>query len=91
LEGYEFNNALSSINAQRFDDGKLCVANQIMAYNYLYSWQVREILFQFSFDSNKVQFAKMAYAKTIDKENFYVVNDAFTFQSSVRELNRCLF
>jgi hypothetical protein len=41
----------------------------------------------FSFEATKLEFAKYAYNKVSDKENYYLVNDAFQFESSIEELN----
>ena len=41
----------------------------------------------FSFEDSKLDFAKYAYERTYDIDNYYKVNDAFTFESSVDELN----
>ena len=40
-----------------------------------------------NFDSAKLEFAKLAYRNTIDRENFFMINNKFTFSSSVSELN----
>jgi hypothetical protein len=40
-----------------------------------------------SFESTRLDFAKFAYTYTLDKENYYMVNNAFSFSSSVAELN----
>jgi hypothetical protein len=40
-----------------------------------------------TFDSSRLELAKLAYLSTVDKENFWVVYDLFTFESSIVELN----
>jgi hypothetical protein len=35
----------------------------------------------FTFENNRLDIAKYAYGKTVDKRNYSVVNDAFTFNS----------
>ena len=42
----------------------------------------------FVFESNKLEVAKSAYRKTVDKQNYYQLNDALTFSSSKEELAR---
>ena len=44
----------------------------------------------FDFEDTKLQFAKYAYGHTYDINNFYMVNDAFEFESSIEELNRAI-
>jgi hypothetical protein len=41
----------------------------------------------FTFENNRLDFAKFAYAYTFDTGNYYLVNDAFTFETSIDELN----
>ena len=42
----------------------------------------------FGIESNKLNLAKQAYANTVDKRNYSIVNDAFNFNSSKDELAR---
>jgi len=41
----------------------------------------------FSFEDTKLEFAKYAYERTYDIGNYYKLNDAFSFESSIEELN----
>jgi hypothetical protein len=41
----------------------------------------------FSFEGTRLDFAKFAYGRTYDIGNYYMVNDAFTFETSIDELN----
>ncbi len=36
----------------------------------------------------RLDFAKYAYAYTLDLRNYYKLNDAFTFESSIDELDK---
>ena len=40
----------------------------------------------FNFEASKLDFAKFAYKYTYDQKNYYKVNDAFEFESSISEL-----
>ena len=42
----------------------------------------------FTFENNRLEIAKLAYNKTIDKNNYYQLNDALTFSNSKEELAR---
>jgi len=84
----EFNSALQHIRSQSFDDSKLRVARQIARGNALRSNQVKRIARQFSFESTRLKFAKFAYQRVVDPQNYYRVNEAFSFSSSVRNLDR---
>jgi hypothetical protein len=41
----------------------------------------------FSFEDSKLEWAEYAYGKTTDPNNYYQLNDGFTFSSSVDSLN----
>ena len=86
----EFGNAVSSIRSKDFEDSKLTVAKQVAGNNCLFASQVRDIMMAFDFEDTKLQFAKYAYGHTYDINNFYMVNDAFEFESSIEELNRAI-
>jgi hypothetical protein len=85
-----FNFMLQSIANQSFEQNKLQVAQQILQSNYLTSQQVFSILQVFNFESTKLSFAKSAFNRVIDPQNYFVVNNAFSFSSSVSELNNFL-
>lgn len=83
----DFASAKASISSKSFEDSKLTLAKQIAASNHLTSKQVKEIMQLFSFEDSKLDFAKYAYKYVYDPNNYYIVNDAFTFSSSIDELN----
>jgi hypothetical protein len=83
----DFTNAKSSIEKQSFSDSRMKTAQQVTRNNCLSTSQVREIIQLFSFENDKLNFAKFAYDFTTDKNNYYMVNDEFKFSSSVDDLN----
>ncbi|MDI3545008.1 MAG: hypothetical protein PWP68_425 [Rikenellaceae bacterium] len=83
----DFASAKASISSKSFEDSKLTLAKQIAASNHLTSKQVKEIMQLFSFEDSKLDFAKYAYKFVYDPNNYYIVNDAFKFSSSIDELN----
>ena len=86
----DFETAKASINNQSFAEEKMKVAKQIVKAKCINSRQVKEIMGLFSFEENKLDFAKFAYDYTMDKDNYYTINDAFSFSSSVDDLNHYL-
>jgi hypothetical protein len=82
-----FGGAVSTINGQSFESNKLQVAKQAFASNCMTSAQVGQIMQLFSFEDSRLDFAKFAYGHTYDLGNYYQINSAFTFSSSVDELN----
>lgn len=83
-----FSQLKNTIDNQWFDSGKLQVARQGILSNNLTAAQVADLMNLFSFESSKLEIAKMAFANTIDKQNYYIVNNEFSFSSSVAELDR---
>ncbi len=83
----DFSQAKSSISAKSFEDSKLTMAKQIVRSNCLTAQQVKELMLLFDFEDSKLDLAKFAYDYTFDLGNYYKVNDAFEFESSIDELN----
>ena len=88
MSDYDFSRALNSISMQRGDFQKMESARQLINTSFFSSTQVRQMLQLFSFDNDKLDLAKLAYSKTVDKQNFSVVNDVFSSYSSRDELAR---
>lgn len=86
----DFAQALRYLRAESFDDGKLRVAKQLIDGNYIYANQVNVLVKEFDFKANQEEIAKYAYAKTFDQRNYYLVYEAFTFDSSKDVLERWL-
>jgi len=78
--------AFDAIGRQTFDSDKLRVANQVLRGHFMSSMQVRDMAKLFTFESYRVDFVKAAYPKVVDQQNFYVVNEVFTFSSSIAEV-----
>lgn len=90
MHSYEFDDARNSIASKPFEDTKLSQAEQIMKSNCLTAKQVKEIMKVFTYEETRLTFAKKAYLHTVDPSNYYMVNDAFTYSTSVDELNNYL-
>lgn len=86
----EFEGIKKNISSKSFEDSKLTIAKQISDSKCLKSIQVRDIMKLFSFEETRLEFAKYAYNKVIDKESYYQVNDAFQFENSIEELNESI-
>ncbi len=86
----DFASAKKSIGSKSFAEDKMTLAKQVLRANCVSTDQVIGIMNLFSFEDNKLAFAKFAYEKTTDKGNYYKINDAFTYSSSIDELNEFL-
>ncbi len=88
VDDYRFNEILQSIRSRSFESTRLTMARQFIDNNYLTSRQVAQMMSLMTFESGKLELAKYAYAKTTDKSNYFLVNDKFTFESSINSLAR---
>jgi hypothetical protein len=84
----DFADAVTSIKSKGFEETKLTLAKQIGGSNCFTTAQVKTIMGLFGFEDSKLDFAKFAYGHTVDVNNYFKVNDAFGFSSSVDELNK---
>ena len=84
----QFKDAKRSIEEKSFSDSKLKTAKQVARSNCLKAAQVKSITEVFGFEDTRLSFAKFAYEHTYDAGNYYKVNDAFDFESSIEELNK---
>ncbi|MGC8865899.1 MAG: DUF4476 domain-containing protein [Bacteroidales bacterium] len=87
ISAQQFDQVLNSIQSKSFDDSKLTIAKQVISSNCLWTTQVKQIMLLFSFESTRLELAKFAYGHTYDIGNYYMLNDAFSFESSIEELN----
>ncbi|RKX17775.1 MAG: hypothetical protein DRP35_10355 [Candidatus Zixiibacteriota bacterium] len=74
------------ISRQAFDSSRLKIARQAIRHNGISSDQLLQLVMLLSFESSKLKLAKFAYPYVADKENFFVVNNAFSFSSSINNL-----
>ncbi len=75
-----------TLRNESFDNTRLSLAKQTIGAGFFTSLQVKEIVNIFTFESNKLEIAKYAYAFTVDKSSYFLVNDAFTYSSSKEDL-----
>ena len=83
----DFNGALGTIKKQSFEDSKLKTAKQVVSANCLNTNQVMQIAELFSFEDNKLDFAKYAYDFCIEPQSYYKLNGIFKFSSNADELS----
>lgn len=81
-----FFRAVESIDSKVFREEKLTVLKQVIKTNCVSVNQVTELMELFEFEEDKLKVAKLCYPKTVDKGNYYQVNDSFVYSDSVSEL-----
>ena len=78
---------MAAIDEESFDDGKIIVAKQATSKKCLTVDQIKQIMDEFSFSKNKLNFAKYAYKRCYNPDDYYQVNGAFDFSSDKEEMN----
>ena len=88
MSGREFETVKEQIRKEWFENNRLTSAKVIIDKNNFTTLQVKEFMLLFTFENNRLEVAKYAYRKTVDKQSYYQLNDALTFSSSKDELAR---
>lgn len=70
-----------------FDSKRLTIMKQAIAPGRIKSEQVLELMEMMTFDNNRLELAKFAYKFAVDKQSYFIVNDAFVFSSNISALN----
>ena len=83
----DYEEACQLISDESFDSSKLTLAEQVVSANPMSASQILGICKLFSFESNKLEFAKYAYEFCVDKNKYFLLSEAFTYESSKRELS----
>ena len=86
MTNIDFTQAKESLRREWFENTRVETAKQIIDKNYFTSQQVKEMVLLFTFENNRLDIAKYAYGKTVDKGNYFMVNDAFTFNNNKEAL-----
>jgi len=83
----DYESAYQIISKESFDSSRLTIAKQVISSNPMSASQIVEICKLFSFENNKLEFAKYAYTYCTEKNKYFLLNEAFTYESSKRELD----
>jgi len=87
MNNIDFTQAKESLRREWFENTRLETAKQIIDQNYFTSQQIKEMVLLFTFENNRLDIAKYAYGKTVDKGNYFIMNDAFTINSNKEKLS----
>ncbi len=88
MSAASFNQAKTSVSSKSFSDSKMTTAKQITQTNCLTAQQIKEMTMLFDFETDRVTYASFAHNRCTDPQNYFIVNDAFEFESSIEELNQ---
>lgn len=86
LTDHDFADSKTNIAEKSTEVEKLKIAKQIASIICLTSEQTKEIMFLFSEEDTKLEFAKFAYDRTSDTSNYNKVNAAFSQPETAEKL-----
>ncbi len=86
----EYNELLNSLKSKTFSDSKMSVLKQVFKENCMSAGQIKNVMSTFTYEEDKLEFAKMAYDHCSDPKNYWKLNDAFEFEMTIEELNEFL-
>ena len=78
---------IQTLSRERFEDTRFTLARNSFDRQQFSSDQVKRVLQYFSFENNKLELAKFAYRNTVDKQNYHVIYNVFSFSRSKEDLS----
>ena len=88
MDNTSVQNLKTTMKNMTFDDSMLQVAKTALKNAAVTTSQVGDLMSVFTFENNKLEFAKYAYDKTVDRHNYFQLYDDFTFNSNATELDK---
>lgn len=86
----DFKEVLTSLNSKTFSDSKMTQAKQVLRGNCMSAEQIKTVMGTFTYEDDKLEFAKAAYDRCADPQNYWKLNDAFDYEMTIDELNEFL-
>ncbi len=86
----DFADAYRSLQSITFEGTRLQTAKQITAANQMSVEQIKQICQLFTFETNRLDYAKYAYAFCVEPQSYFKVGDVFSFDSNRYELSQFL-
>ncbi|MBK9399954.1 MAG: DUF4476 domain-containing protein [Bacteroidetes bacterium] len=83
----DFDDLKQTVSSKSFEETKFTISKQVLQDRCMLVSQVKQMMLIFTFEQTRLDFAKFAYDRTYDIGNYFKVNDAFTFESSIEDLN----
>lgn len=85
MNDYDFSQFIQKIRNQWF--GRIGITKDAINANYFNTGQIRQVLQLFTSESEKLELAKLAYSKIVDRQHFRQLYDLFSYTSQA-ELDR---
>ena len=84
----EMDYLVQTMRSRDSESTKMSIAREAVRNGSIAAEDLKRVLQEFEFENARVEFAKYAYDYLCDREHFYYIYDAFSFDSSVEELER---
>lgn len=78
----------NTVKNQSYSSTKVNQIKTFMQTHCFTALQIREFAKLLDYENDRIAIAKQGYDKCIDKSNYFLVNAAFTYSSSVDDLNK---
>ncbi len=88
LNNEDLNDLKNRADDRITDTEKLKLMKSVLEQRAYYSVQVRTMMDWLAFESSKLDFAKWSYERALDKQDYWKLEDVFTFSSSKDEFNQ---
>jgi len=86
----DFKEVMASLSSKTFSDSKMTQAKQILRANCMSAAQIKTVMSTFTYEDDKLEFAKAAYDRCADPQNYWKLNDAFDYEMTIDDLNEFL-
>jgi hypothetical protein len=87
LNNQDLNDLKARVDDRITDTEKLKLMKSVLEQRTYYSVQVRTMMDWLAFEGSRLDFAKWSYDKVLDKQDYWKLEDMFTFSSSKDEFN----
>jgi hypothetical protein len=87
MSSVEFSQLMSQIQDEFTDASKMQLIKLAINQRLVTVDQVKSLVKEVTFESSKLDAAKYLYPRTVNQQQYYLVNDVFTFDSSKQELS----
>lgn len=88
LDDATLQSILQTMKNVTFEEKMIQVGKTALKDRALKTNQVHQLLELFNFEANKLEFAKLCYDKTIDKNNYYTLYNDFAFNNYSTQLDK---
>lgn len=88
LNNEDLNDLKARVEDRITDTERLKLMKSVLEQRTYYSVQVRTMMGWLAFESSKLDFAKWSYERALDKQDYWKLEDVFSFSSSKDEFNQ---